>query len=111
MAMFFAFPALFVCNLLKISKLVVEAAGVELDTRLENTQLIDSGNAPIGMMATIAKSIVRSLYDHFPEYLQLENSIFGRPLNSETSILKFDISITQACQNWASDLAPAKRSP
>jgi len=54
MAMFFAFPALFVCNLLKMSKLVVEAAGVEPDTRLENTQVIDPGNAPIGMIATIA---------------------------------------------------------
>jgi hypothetical protein len=44
--MFFAFPALFVCKLLKISKLLVEAAGVEPDTRVENTQLIHSRNAP-----------------------------------------------------------------
>ena len=45
MAMLFAFPALFVRKLLKINKLLVEAAGVEPDISAENTQLIDSGNA------------------------------------------------------------------
>ena len=45
MAMFFAFPVLFVCKLLTINMLFVEAAGVEPDTRLEKAQLIDPGNA------------------------------------------------------------------
>jgi hypothetical protein len=45
MAMLFAFLALFVRKLLKINKLLVEAAGVGPDTRVENTQLVDSGNA------------------------------------------------------------------
>jgi hypothetical protein len=43
--MFFAFPALLSCKLLKINKLVVEVAGVEPDIGVENAQLIDSGNA------------------------------------------------------------------
>jgi len=43
--MFFAISMLFVCKLLKISMLVVEAAGVEPDIGVENAQLIDSGNA------------------------------------------------------------------
>jgi hypothetical protein len=43
--MFFAFSALFVCKLLKINMLLVDAAGVEPDIGVENAQLIDSGNA------------------------------------------------------------------
>jgi hypothetical protein len=43
--MFFALLVLFVCKLLKINVLVVEAAGVEPDIGVENAQLIDSGNA------------------------------------------------------------------
>ena len=78
LAMFFAFPALFVCKLLKISKLLVEAAGVEPDTRIENAQVIDSGNARIGMFSKIAKSTVRLLYSHFPEFQELPNSTFRR---------------------------------
>jgi len=49
----------------------VEAAGVEPDIGVENAQLIDSGNARIGMNTKIAKSTVRSLYGDFPEFLQL----------------------------------------
>ena len=45
MAMFFAFLMLFVCKLLKINMLVVEAAGVEPEINIENAQLIDSENA------------------------------------------------------------------
>jgi hypothetical protein len=41
----FASLALFVCKLLKINKLLVEAAGVEPDKSVENAQLIDSWNA------------------------------------------------------------------
>ena len=58
---------------------MVEAAGVEPDIGIENAQLIDSGNARIGMNTKIAKSTVRSLYGHFPECLQLPNSTIGRP--------------------------------
>jgi hypothetical protein len=45
MVVLFAFLVLFVCKLLKINKLFVEAAGVEPDISVENAQLIDSGNA------------------------------------------------------------------
>jgi hypothetical protein len=49
----------------------VEAAGVEPDIDIENAQLIDSGNARIGMNTKIAKSTVRSLYSLFPELPEL----------------------------------------
>ena len=39
MAMLFAFPALFVCKLLKMNKLFVEAAGVELSSPLKTRKL------------------------------------------------------------------------
>jgi hypothetical protein len=41
---------------------MVEAAGVEPDMSVENTQLTDSENARIGMNSRTAKSTVRSLY-------------------------------------------------
>ena len=50
---------------------LVEAAGVEPDIGVENAQLIDSGNARIGMNTKIAKSTVRSLYGDFPEFPEL----------------------------------------
>ena len=50
---------------------MVEAAGVEPDTRVENAQLIDSEIAQIGITAMIAKSTVRSLYSLFPELPEL----------------------------------------
>jgi hypothetical protein len=72
---------------------MVEAAGVEPDTRVKNTQVIDSENARIGMISEIAKSTVRSLYGHFPERPQLPNSTFGRPFwrkkHSEVSLTVF----------------------
>jgi hypothetical protein len=64
---------------------MVEAAGVEPDIGVENAQLIDSGNARIGMNTKIAKSTVRSLYGHFPECLQLPNSTFRRPFLVKTA--------------------------
>lgn len=45
-----------------------EAAGVELETRVENAEVIDSGNARIGTISMNANSIVRSLYGHFSEF-------------------------------------------
>jgi hypothetical protein len=80
---FFANFALFLCKLLKINKLYVEAVGVEPDTRVENAHVIDSGNARIGMFSKIAKSTVRSLYSHFPEFQELPNSTFRRSLFSK----------------------------
>jgi hypothetical protein len=73
---------------------LVEAAGVEPEISIENAQLIDSENARIGMISTIAKSTVRSLYGHFPECPQLPNSTFGRSLFGEKSILKCSLSIS-----------------
>ena len=45
MAMFFAYSALFVCKLLIINKLLVEAAGVEPVIGTENTQVTETENA------------------------------------------------------------------
>jgi hypothetical protein len=69
-AIFFAFPVHFVCKLLKINMLVVEAAGVEPDISVENTQLTDSWYASFAGNAMISKSTVQSLYSdcqQFPE--------------------------------------------
>jgi len=41
---------------------MVEAAGVEPDISVENTQLTDSGNASNSSNATIAKSSVQIAY-------------------------------------------------
>jgi hypothetical protein len=45
MALFFAYPTLCVRKLLIISKLLVEAAGVEPDIGTENTQVTDTESA------------------------------------------------------------------
>jgi hypothetical protein len=62
---------------------LVEAAGVEPDISVENTQLTDSENARIGMISRIAKSTVRSLYSLFPELLELPRLTLRRPDSSE----------------------------
>jgi hypothetical protein len=80
MAMFFAFSVLFVCKLLKINTLLVEAAGVEPDISVENAQLTDSVNARIGIISKNAKATVRSLYSLFLEFPKIPKSTFGRPL-------------------------------
>ena len=49
----------------------MEAAGVEPDIDAENTQLIDSENARIGIISRITESTVRSLYSLFPEFQEL----------------------------------------
>jgi hypothetical protein len=54
-------------------------AGVEPDDLFETAQLIDSEIARIGMFSKIAKSTVRSLYSHFPEFQELPNSISDGP--------------------------------
>jgi hypothetical protein len=69
----------------RLWRALVEAAGVEPDNSVENAQLIDSGNARIGMIFRIAKSTVRSLYGDFPEFPQLPNSTFGRPFLAKTA--------------------------
>ena len=79
MAMFFAFLMLFVCKLLKINMLVVEAAGVEPDISVENTQLTDSENASNAENATISKSAVQSLYKHCLKFPELQPSDFPAP--------------------------------
>ena len=57
---FFAFFTLFVCKLLKINILLVEAAGVELVLSIENTQLIHSRNARNSQISMSAKSAYKS---------------------------------------------------
>ena len=48
--MLFAITTLFSCKLLKISMLMVEEAGVELENPIETGQLIDSEKARMGMI-------------------------------------------------------------
>ena len=61
----FAQSRCFFGKLLVMSRLwLVEAAGVEPATRIENTQLIDSEIANNAENATISKSAVQSLYKH-----------------------------------------------
>ena len=60
MAMFFAYSALFVCNPLIINKLIVEAAGVEPDTCVENIQLSDSRNPKNSQNAVSARFAYKS---------------------------------------------------
>jgi len=55
---------------------MVEAAGVEPATHVENTQLTDSENARIAENATISKSAVQSLYKDCLKFLELQPSDF-----------------------------------
>jgi hypothetical protein len=75
-AMFFVFLVLFAYKLLKINMLVVEAAGVEPDISVENTQLTDSEIASNAENATISKSAVQSLYKVCQEFPELQPSDF-----------------------------------
>ena len=56
--------------------MLVEAAGVEPDISVENTQLTDSENASIAENATISKSAVQSLYKDCQEFPELQPSDF-----------------------------------
>ena len=62
--------------------LVVEAAGVEPATRVENTQLTDSEIASNAENATISKSAVQSLYKVCQEFPELQPSDFPAPCKS-----------------------------
>ena len=55
---------------------MVEAAGVEPATHVENTQLTDSENARIAENATISKSAVQSLYKDCLKFPELQPSDF-----------------------------------
>jgi hypothetical protein len=56
--------------------LVVEAAGVEPDISVENTQLTDSGNASFAGNAMISKSTVQTLYKLFLKFPERQSSDF-----------------------------------
>ena len=55
---------------------LVEAAGVEPDISVENTQLTDSGNASFAGNAMISKSTVQTLYKLFLEFPERQSSAF-----------------------------------
>ncbi len=74
--MFFAISMLPSRRLLKLNMLLVEAAGVEPATHVENTQLTESRNASNSSNATIAKSTVQSLYRDCLEFPELQHSDF-----------------------------------
>jgi C-terminal processing protease CtpA/Prc len=54
----------------------VEAAGVEPDISVENTQLTDSGNASFAGNAMISKSAVQTLYKLFQEFPERQSPDF-----------------------------------
>jgi hypothetical protein len=89
----------------------MEAAGVEPATRVENAQVIDPGNARIGMFYKIAKSTVRSLYRYFPEFQQLPKPHFQTFPIGLKSILKcgFSISHIPLCRTGRSANSAARR--
>ena len=74
--MFFAVSMPFSCNSQKINTLLVEAAGVEPDISVENTQLTDSGNASFAGNAMISKSTVQTLYKLFLKFPERQSSDF-----------------------------------
>jgi hypothetical protein len=53
---------------------MVEAAGVESNISIANTQLIDSENACISQNATIAKSSVQTTYKDLSKFPELHTS-------------------------------------
>jgi len=53
---------------------LVEAAGVEPDISVENTQLTDSGNASFSWNTMISKSSVQITYKDFPELQNFQTS-------------------------------------
>jgi hypothetical protein len=55
---------------------MVEAAGVEPDISVENTQLTDSGNASFAGNAMISKSTVQTLYKLFLEFPERQSTAF-----------------------------------
>jgi hypothetical protein len=55
---------------------LVEAAGVEPDNSVENTQLTDSWNASFAGNAMISKSTVQTLYKLFLEFPEHQSSDF-----------------------------------
>jgi hypothetical protein len=55
---------------------MVEAAGVEPEIRVENTQLTDSVNARFAGKALIAKSAVQTLYKVLLEFPERHSSNF-----------------------------------
>ena len=62
--MFFAISMLFSCKLLKLNKLLVEAAGVEAVLSIENTQLTHSKNARNSQISMSAKSAYKLRTDN-----------------------------------------------
>jgi len=55
-AVFFAFPVLFVCKILKINMLLIEAAGVGQTPQPQSKQLIDSEKFKSVMIVIIFRS-------------------------------------------------------
>ena len=62
--------------MIKLCLPMVEAAGVEPDISVENTQLTDSGYASFAGNAMISKSTVQTLYKLFLEFPERQFSDF-----------------------------------
>jgi hypothetical protein len=72
---------------------MVEAAGVEPDTRVENTQLTDSEIASISSNAMISKSTVQVAYKHCPELQDFQVS----PALAQHAEVLFNIYTSIVC--------------
>ena len=69
---------------------MVEAAGVEPDISVENTQLTDFENASNAENATISKSTVQSLYEHCLKFPELQPSDFLRTLANANGLSRLE---------------------
>jgi hypothetical protein len=76
----------------------VEAAGVEPDIGVENTQLTDSENASIAENATISKSSVQITYKDFPELQNFQAS----SAHAQHAEVLFTIYTSIVC-SWTSE--------
>ena len=83
---------------------MVEAAGVEPDISVENTQFTDSENANNSSNATIAKSSLQITCKDFPE---LQNFQVSPSLAQHAEVL-FDIYTSIGCRqnDWGLELLP-----
>ena len=76
----------------------MEAAGVESEISIENTQLTDSENASNSSNATIAKSSVQIAYKDFPELQNFQAS----SAHAQHAEVLFNIYTSIVC-SWTSE--------
>lgn len=83
----------------------MEAAGVEPEISVENTQLTDSENASIAENATISKSSVQITYKDFPELQNFQAS----PALAQHAEVLFNIYTSIGCRGHSPHYDHLKR--